>query len=211
MHPRLLLNFCERSLHRVSCGVRLNVKRLSHVAGNDEKRQAAPASSGKEIASARFPEYKVIYMLPFIRQASNINVVKYRCTLLVGAATPAIVGLCLTGILSLDTTLASITSGALLTAWLHTIGILCNNLVGYVYLKLDEEKAILSYIDYWGKRIDLEISANEILPVSDNPIRITDALYRKIIFPSRNQSLKINIKFGRIIDEENFRCILGMP
>lgn len=97
----------------------------------------------------------------------------------------------------------------IITLWLHTLGILCNNLVGYIYVKLDEEKAILSYIDYWGKRKDSEMPLNEIIPMSDNPISITDPLYRKIMFCSQKYSLKINMKFGRILDDKNFRCILG--
>lgn len=94
--------------------------------------------------------------------------------------------------------------------WLHTLGILCNNLVGYIYLKLDEEKAILSHINYWGKRIDLEMPLNEIIPISDNPASITDPLYRKIMLCSQKHNLKINMKFGRIVDDTNFRCVLGM-
>lgn len=94
--------------------------------------------------------------------------------------------------------------------WLHSLGILCNNLVGYVYLKLDEKKVILSYIDYWGKRIDLKVSFNEIYPMSDNPISFTDPLYKKIILTSQTEILKINMKMGRIIDIDKFKCILGM-
>jgi len=105
--------------------------------------------------------------------------------------------------------ISSFSTGILITIWLHSLGIFCNNLVGYIYLKLDEEKVILSYLDYWGKRIDLKVSLNEIFPISDNAISITDPLYKKITFSSQKQILKINIKLGRIIDDENFRCILG--
>lgn len=102
-------------------------------------------------------------------------------------------------------------SGILLTIWLHSFGIFCNNLIGYVYVKLDEEKVILSYMNYWGKRIDLETTLNEIIPLSDNQISIMDPFYRKVKFATRNQKLKINIKFGQIVDIKNFSCVLGMP
>lgn len=94
--------------------------------------------------------------------------------------------------------------------WLHSLGIFCNNLIGYIYLKLDEEKVILSYVDYWGKRIDLKASLNEVIPISDNSISITDSLYRKVMFSSQKQNLKINIELGRITDMENFKCVLGL-
>jgi len=103
-----------------------------------------------------------------------------------------------------------LSTGILTTMWLHVLGFLCNNLIGCVYLKLDEKKVILSYIDYWGKRIDLKVSFNEIYPMSDNSISITDPLYKKIMLTSQMEILKINMKFGQIIDDDKFRCILGM-
>lgn len=76
-------------------------------------------------------------------------------------------------------------------------------------MKLEEEKVILSYVNYWGKRRDLEVSLNEVIPISDNSISGTDFLYRKVMFSSQKQSLKINLQLGRITDMENFKCVLG--
>lgn len=100
-------------------------------------------------------------------------------------------------------------TGVLTTIWMYSLGIFCNNLVGYVYIKLDKRKVILSYVDYWGKRMDLETTINEIIPMSDNAISITDYLYREILFTSQKQKLKINMKLGRIIDMDNFKYTLG--
>jgi len=203
MYPRLLLNLYERSLYRASSSIRLNINRLNHVANKDEEERKA------KTVSTRFPDYKVIYIFPFAKQACGINVVKYRFTIFTGIATPVIFGLHLASILPFDITVVSITTGILGIIWLHSLGILCNNLVGYIYLKLDEKKVILSYIDYWGKRIDLKTSLNEVIPISDNPSSIVDPLYRKIMLPSQKRNLKINMKLGQITDIENFRCALG--
>lgn len=92
---------------------------------------------------------------------------------------------------------------------MHSFGIFCNNLIGYVYIKSDKRKVIVSYVNYWGKRIDIEIAIDEIIPMSDNAISITDSLYKKVLFSSQKQKLKINMKFGRIIDMDNFKCTLG--
>ncbi|KYM94996.1 PREDICTED: transmembrane protein 186-like [Cyphomyrmex costatus] len=205
MYSRLLLNFCERFLYRTSNSVRSpNIKTISHVANKSEEKRK------EEFTSTRFPDYEVIYVFPFIKQACGINVVKYRFTIFTGVVAPIIVGLHLANFLPFDITTVSLTTGIITTLWLHSVGILCNNLIGYVYLKLDEEKVILSYIDYWGKRIDLKVSCNEIYPMSDNPISITDPLYRKITLTSQKEILKINMKLGQIIDVDKFRCILGM-
>ncbi|KAG5335089.1 TM186 protein, partial [Acromyrmex charruanus] len=205
MYSRLLSNLCERFLYRVSNSVRYsNIKTLSHVANKNEEKQKV------EIVSTKFPDYEVIYMFPFVKQACGLNVVKYRFTIFAGVATPVIIGLHLANFLPFDVTSTSIAVGVLTTMWLHIFGFLCNNLIGCVYLKLDEKKVILSYIDYWGKRIDLKVFFNEIYPMSDNSISITDPLYKKIILTSQTEILKINMKFGRIIDVDKFRCILGM-
>jgi len=102
-----------------------------------------------------------------------------------------------------------LSTGVLSTIWIHSLGIFCNNLIGYIYIKLDKRKVILSYVDYWGKRIDMEITIDEIIPMSDNAIGITDYLYKKILFTSQKQKLKINMKLGRIIDMDKFNHILG--
>lgn len=225
MYPRLLLNLCERSLYRVSSGVKSSVKRLSHVASKDEEKRKVENVSTRfpdykekrkvetvSNASTRFPDHKIIYVFPYTKQACGINVVKRRLTLFAGVATPVIIGLHLASILPFDITIVTITTGVLTTLWLHSLGIFTNNLIGYIYVKLDEQKVILSYIDYWGKRIDLRISAKEIFPMSDNPISITDSLYKKVLLTQEQnfKTLKINLKLGQIIDIENFKCVLGV-
>ncbi|KAL6425718.1 hypothetical protein ACFW04_009660 [Cataglyphis niger] len=202
MYFRLLTNICERSLYRTSNNVRLQINRPCHAIKNEEKRKV-------EITSTRFAGYKVIYSFPYIKYASIINMVKYKITIFTAAVVPVMVGLYLTDTVSLETTTSAIASGVITTVWLHSLGILCNNLIGYVYMKLDKQKIILSYVDYWGKRIDMETPIDEIIPISDNPISITDVLYKKVMFFSQKQRLKINIKLGQIIDMDNFKCTLG--
>ncbi|XP_029170115.1 LOW QUALITY PROTEIN: transmembrane protein 186 [Nylanderia fulva] len=202
MYFRLLTKLCERSLYRTSSNVRPQISRLCHAAEKEEKQEI-------EITSERFPDYKVIYIFPYIKYASLINLVKHKMTIFIGAAVPVVGGLCLTNIVSFDTAVSAIASGVYTIMWLHSFGILCNNLVGYVYMNLDKQTIILSYTDYWGKRIDMETNIHEIIPISDNPISITDFLYKKVRFSSQEKKLKITLKLGRIIDKESFTCTLG--
>ncbi|KAL6262327.1 hypothetical protein P5V15_007418 [Pogonomyrmex californicus] len=203
MYPRLLLNLCERSLYRASNCIRLDVKRLSNAANKNEKNLP-------EVNSTKFPDYKVIYIFPSIKQVCALNVVKNRFTVLSGVAAPVLIGLKYTNILSFETSISLLLAGILMVIWLHTLGIFCNRLIGYIYFKADEQKVILSYIDYWGKRIDLMVPVNEITPLSENPRSITDPLYRKVIISSQKKKLKINTKIGQITDINNFTYVLGM-
>ncbi|EFN70852.1 hypothetical protein EAG_02525 [Camponotus floridanus] len=55
----------------------------------------------------------------------------------------------------------------------------------------------------------METTINEIIPMSDNAIGITNYLYREILFTSQKQKLKINMKLGRIFDMDTFKYTLG--
>lgn len=203
MYSRLLLNLCERSLCRASSNFKLPINKSNHALRKHEEKPSA------EIVSTKFPDYKIIYIFPYVKQISALNIVKYRLTLFVGAAVPLIAGLHLADIVSFDIASSGVATGVLLTLWLHILGILCKDFIGYVYVKLDEEKAILSYINYWGKRVDLETALSEIIPLSDNQISIMDPLYRKVKFATKHQKLKINTRVGQIIDTKIFKGVLG--
>lgn len=106
MYLRLLTNLCERSLYRASSNVGLRINRLCHAANKNEKKQ--------EIVSKRFPDYKVIYIFPYIRYISVINKVKFQMTVIIATTMPVIAGLYLTNIMSLDMAISAIASGKIL-------------------------------------------------------------------------------------------------
>lgn len=108
MYLRLLTNLCERSLYRASSNVGLRIDRLCHAANKNEKKQE------EEIVSTKFPDYKIIYIFPYIRYISMINVVKFRMTVLTGMVVPVVAGLYLTNIMSFDMAISAIASGKIL-------------------------------------------------------------------------------------------------
>lgn len=108
MYLRLLTNLCERSLYRASSNVGLRINRLCHAANKNEKKQEM------EIVSTRFPDYKAIYIFPYIRFISIINKVKFQMTVIIATAMPVIAGLYLTNIMSLDMAISAIASGKIL-------------------------------------------------------------------------------------------------
>lgn len=101
-------------------------------------------------------------------------------------------------------------TGVILTVYLHSLGIVCNNLIGHIYFHPNNGIVILSYVDYWGRRVDHKISQVNILPVSDNQFSVTDYLFEKVTFSSQKLKLKIFVRQGQIFDIQAFRCVLGM-
>lgn len=108
MYHRLCLNLYERSLYRISSGVRFQFSRLNHIASKDE------AQRNVETVLTKFPDYKIIYSFPYIKYMGNINRMKQRFTILLGATLPATVCLQLTGILSFDTAASLTMTGKVL-------------------------------------------------------------------------------------------------
>ncbi|XP_011150124.1 transmembrane protein 186 [Harpegnathos saltator] len=204
MYSRLALKLCERSLYRVLSNVRLQCSTLSHAT---KKRDVEKPTM--ELASKKFPGYKIIYFFPYVAHVSAVNAGKRSFTYITGAVVPVMIGLYLINAVSNNIAGASISTVLILSAWLHSTTILCNNLVGLIYINLDEESVILSYINYWGRRIDLKTNIHDVIPLSDNRLRITDPLYKTILFTSQKKKLKINLKLGQITDVNNFKCVLG--
>ncbi|XP_032671943.1 transmembrane protein 186 [Odontomachus brunneus] len=203
MYTRLALKFCERALHRGLISSRLQCSTLSHATKTDVEKQTM------DLTSKRFPGYKLIYVFPYIAHVAAFNGAKRRFTYVTGAVVPVAILLELMSAIPFEITAASTVSTLLISAFLHINGILCNNLVGIIYINLEEGNVILSYIDYWGRRLDLKTNIDDVIPLSDNRLRITDPLYKKILFISQKKTLKINMKLGKIMDVQNFKSVLG--
>lgn len=101
----------------------------------------------------------------------------------------------------------------LLVLMLHTIGFTCNNLVGTIYMKdkddLENQDVIISYINYWGKRIDLKTTVDDIIPFTENMRNTSNSLYKILSTKSCKQKLKVYIKYGKITEEASFSNIFG--
>lgn len=182
--------------------IRTQVSRLSHVVVKNEE--------STEIVSAKFPDFKVIYTFPRITLVSAVNKIKRHFTMFASLTVPAVYALHTAEILSTDMSVATVAAGVILTVWLHSLGIVCNNLIGHIYLHPSNGIVILSYVDYWGRRVDLKISQVNILPVSDNQFSVTDYLFDRVMFSSQKSKLKILVKQGQIFDTQALRCVLGM-
>lgn len=98
---------------------------------------------------------------------------------------------------------------------LHTGGYMCNNVVGSMCYKadskyLEDQELIISYIDYWGKRIDFQTTVNNVTPFTDNPY-ISNKLFELLNVKSCNKNLKLKMymKYGKITEKLAFYQIFG--
>jgi len=102
MYHRLGLTHFARSAYkfnayRASSGIRFQINRFNNVASDNGNQQKV-----ESCALTRFSGYKLIYVFPYIKYVSKLNIIKRGFTLFFGAAIPAIACLNLANIVPVD-------------------------------------------------------------------------------------------------------------
>jgi 3'-phosphoadenosine 5'-phosphosulfate sulfotransferase (PAPS reductase)/FAD synthetase len=85
------------------------------------------------------------------------------------------------------------------------------NTVGFIYTSYENpDKLKFSYVDFWGKRRDSEVTFNEVMPFTELPKGFTDKVFTRLQFyDSKMPELKLVHKFGGITDLEEFTRVFG--
>ncbi|XP_076645065.1 transmembrane protein 186-like [Halictus rubicundus] len=164
----------------------------------------------KIMQKIKYPDYEIVYTFPYIKHVSAINVIKRNQTVFTGACTLTCIGARLLDFISTDICLSAIATSSILTISLHVGTIMCNNIIALVYLRKEDHNVILSYSNYWGKRVDLKTDIMNILPLSETPLNICSKFYRILNIKSCQKQLKLIVPYGQIVQEKNFVNIFGM-
>nr|XP_034192357.1 transmembrane protein 186 isoform X1 [Osmia lignaria] len=195
--------FYRRLIYRQYIKVNNVIRPYSHIPDDNKNK------SSEIIKSLKFPDYQLVYAFPHIAFPCLLNVMKRNQTIVAGLSVPVLIGLQVTGLIPGDECIKLICVCFIITAWFHVVCHACNNLIGSVYLK-DNQEVIISYVDYWGKRRDLKTNVNDIIPPTERTTSLMKySLYKKLGIQSCKQQLKINVPYGRIIDETRFKNIFG--
>ncbi|XP_017759556.1 PREDICTED: uncharacterized protein LOC108550343, partial [Eufriesea mexicana] len=196
----LMIRFCKQLRYSVYNNINDITKRYNCVS-NIEKSN----NTSSTIKSIKFQGYKVIYLFPYIVHARIFNKLKCSYTILISATIPVSISLKILDFISSEQNLNFVCAGLILTSSLHVSAYICNNVVGSICYKdddkyLEDQEIIISYINYWGKRIDFKTTVNNITPFSENPTTY-NYLYESLNAKSCNKNLKLKmyIKYGQII------------
>lgn len=180
------------------------IRRYNH-ASNDLFETATTMQSKK------FPDYKIIYLFPYTLPCQVFNALKRNQTIGVGLCIPITTSLELLQLISATENLCFTACNTLFALTLHTIGYLCNNLVGTIYIKnkddSENQDMIISYINYWGRRIDLKTTVNDIIPFSENYMNANRFSHKTLSIKSSKISLTVDVKHGKIMEEATFSNI----
>ena len=82
--------------------------------------------------------------------------------------------------------------------------------VGIIYLSEDGSQVIISHNTFWGRRHDLLINTEDIIPLADTPEDMKKELVWKIyLFNDKPRNFYICTRYGGIQSYEKFGVIFG--
>lgn len=91
---------------------------------------------------------------------------------------------------------------------LYSVGIIFYKLVGAIYLSSDSSTIKISYLDFWGKRVDVSCPVSDVIPFSEINERSRD-IYVNLRRYSTPQTLRFTLHFGTVIDTKLFTDVFG--
>ncbi|XP_046665397.1 transmembrane protein 186 [Homalodisca vitripennis] len=154
--------------------------------------------------------YKEIYRFPAIKVGYTLHKLKWYQTLLTAAAVPISGMLYVGGFIEPVWIFNVIFSGVLVTLNLYGYAMLFNRAIGFIYLNKDETTVKIAYLDYWGKRVDMEIPVEEVVPLSESPRPLNGMVFKQIVFYSDDHlKLKLYLRHGKVTNEDGFDQVFG--
>ncbi|XP_075973504.1 transmembrane protein 186 [Anticarsia gemmatalis] len=152
-------------------------------------------------------KFETVFTFPTIKYVSILNRLKVYQILGASVAIPG------SGILE---ALNAVPSGTLLTASyigltgaavLSVATLPFRNTIGFIYISEDNTQVKISSMDFWGKRIDRIVPADDWIPLLDMSPKLLDALY---LTPqlADGTKYKLFIKFGNVLNAKKIGQVL---
>lgn len=165
-----------------------------------------------DVSDSREPhkvlEWTPIYHFPLIQMARFLNRLKLYQTGFTVLSFPVSVGLYQNGFC--DFTFLTVTTGsAALTCFsLYIITSFFKRLIGVIFLAEDKRNVKIAHLTFWGNRNDIVVSIEDIVPLTDGDCKANDA-FVKLQRYSCEEVLYLTLRFGKILDKDNFQKIFG--
>ncbi|KDR12186.1 hypothetical protein L798_14005 [Zootermopsis nevadensis] len=153
-------------------------------------------------------DYYILYRFPYVRVGGVVNKLKKHITAVTVAGVPASVLLQLMNVISTETMIVFITVGGVTCCALYSVGIIFHKLVGSIYLSSDSSTVKISYLNFWGKRVDVFCPLSDVVPFSEMSEKSTDpyVILRRYSTP---QKLHFTIRYGTVLNPKRFTDVFG--
>ncbi len=153
-------------------------------------------------------DFERFYRFPYMRSVRAFSRIKLYQTGFTVWLIPTMVYLYSTGqanLFSVQTSLAvSIFAGVML----YTMSGYFQRLVGILSLNKDEDILRISHLTFWGKKNEVYIPLENVIPLSELPDNPQD-IYVKLRWQGSDEFFYLSIKYGSILDIQKFKKVVG--
>ncbi|XP_064536592.1 transmembrane protein 186 isoform X1 [Drosophila montana] len=167
--------------------------------------------TGKSSAlDAGFTEWRPIYRLPLIRLVAAFNRLKIYQALITVAGTPVAIALENAGQVSGDVLGIYTAIGVTGLMTLSLASYVATNIIGFIYINDHQDQLKLAYVDFWGRRKELLVDIEDLLPDWEPKSRRRLGFYQPICLRTdKKQRYKLLHRFGIITDPLLFEGLFG--
>nr|XP_022916561.1 transmembrane protein 186 [Onthophagus taurus] len=165
-------------------------------------------SNQPEISNKRNNEnedFTTIYKFPHITALSTLNKLKIYHTFVTVLGIPGSIILNQANLIQSDAIYITSAIGISGCLVLYSLSYLSKDFIGFLYVSKDFNQIKVSSIDYWGKRKDEIVDAQDIVPLSDLKFSVTDGMYFRLMrYSIPKKYWKINTRYGVVLDKKKF-------
>ncbi|XP_076062993.1 transmembrane protein 186 [Oratosquilla oratoria] len=194
----ILLLHCRKPLWPASTSAQVQLSHCQLSSGRD----TAVRLKHKE-------NYELIYRFPYIVPARAICRLKIYQTALTISTLPVALLMAYQDILDMSMVFAVGGVSVLAGGMLYIMGELFRRLVGHIYLNHEQDKIKVSHLTFWGRRHDIYMSVNDVVPLVETPDNPTDAFVRFKCYSDPKFTLLLFLRFGGIRDIKSFTHVFG--
>ncbi|XP_028044044.1 transmembrane protein 186 [Bombyx mandarina] len=152
-------------------------------------------------------KYETVFTFPFIKYIAIFNRLKLYHCVAAGVVMPSCGVLEMLQVFSENTFFTAAYLGITVGSLLSIASLPFKNIIGFLYISDDNRHIKISYVDYWGKRQDKIISANDWIPLMDMAPRKLDPLYLSPHL-SDGTKYKLFVKFGKVLNSKKMGEVL---
>jgi len=195
---------------RLECQAKFqNQIHLSAGVASGEFRDLLNKPEHRPKPSSKFPGFEPIFISPHIRTIQFVCRLKLYTTGVILACLPISFYL-----LNTDQILPSqvgLSAGFAVSTLvvLGLVGEYFRKFVGILYLSEDKTQVILSHNSFFGKRKDVMIDVEDIVPLADSPETVDDLVWKIRLYSGNPKNYYISTRFGGISSRKGFREIFG--
>ncbi|CAF1110854.1 unnamed protein product [Adineta ricciae] len=159
------------------------------------------------VKSALFNDFYLIYRLGYQRPLRYVQVLKLTQTIATACITPYQIYNYNQGLLTLLELQFSLFLLSLASFSLFMFGWFATRTVCYIYTTVECDRVILTHIDFWGRRRNIELDTRDIVPINDIETPNKTVLLLKRY--STPETMYYSVRIGQILDRPRFNRIFA--